>query len=74
MSSKIEQQPAETCPVGEPDCHWLRDLAQLKRDIEELKLLAIIDPLTGLYNYRHFQRTLDSEMQRTLRTSHPTSG
>ena len=73
MSSKIEQQPAETCPVGEPDCHWLRDLAQLKRDVEELKLQAIIDPLTGLYNYRHFQRTLDSEMQRTLRTSHPTS-
>ena len=73
MSSKIEQQPAETCPVGEPDCHWLHDLAQLKRDVEELKLQAIIDPLTGLYNYRHFQRTLDTEMQRTLRTSHPTS-
>ena len=72
MNIKIEQ-PAEVCPVGEKDCQWLLDLAQLKRDVEELKLQAIIDPLTGLYNYRHFERTLDTEMQRTVRTSHPTS-
>ncbi|MDJ0834655.1 MAG: GGDEF domain-containing protein [Gammaproteobacteria bacterium] len=66
-------QPLEICPVGEPDCQWLQELAQLKRDVEELKLQAIIDPLTGLFNYRHFQQVLDTEMQRTVRTSHPTS-
>ncbi len=68
-----QDQPLESCPVGEQDCQWLHELAQLKRDVEDLKLQAIIDPLTGLYNVRHFQQVLDTEMQRTVRTSHPTS-
>ncbi len=72
MNIKLDQ-PLESCPVGEQDCQWLHELAQLKRDVEELKLQAIIDPLTGLYNVRHFQQVLDTEMQRTLRTGHPTS-
>ncbi len=72
MNIKLDQ-PLETCPVGEQDCQWLDELARLKRDVEDLKLQAIIDPLTGLFNYRHFQQVMDTEMQRTVRTSHATT-
>ncbi len=37
----------------------------------ELKYLSITDPLTGLYNHRHFAKTLDQEIKRLKRYPAP---
>jgi diguanylate cyclase (GGDEF)-like protein len=60
------------CPVGEDDCDWLHQLAELKQENDRLKLLVTTDPLTGLFNYRYFEVMLASEMERTNRTGRPT--
>lgn len=36
----------------------------------ELEYLSLTDPLTGIYNYRHFIRTLDAEISRVKRYQH----
>ena len=45
----------------------------LKAANRTLEALAITDGLTGLYNRRHFQETLDKEMRRCERESRPLS-
>lgn len=40
---------------------------------KELKYLTVTDPLTSLYNYRHFMRTLDYEISRFHRFEDPLS-
>jgi diguanylate cyclase (GGDEF)-like protein len=40
---------------------------------KELKYLTVTDPLTNLYNYRHFMRTLDYEIGRFHRFGDPLS-
>jgi len=47
----------------------VRDISQRKKKEEELKLLTIIDPLTNIYNYRHFKKSLDHEINRLKRYS-----
>ncbi|VAX35209.1 hypothetical protein MNBD_UNCLBAC01-231 [hydrothermal vent metagenome] len=37
---------------------------------KELKYLVMTDPLTNLYNYRHFMRTLDAEIERVKYFKH----
>lgn len=37
----------------------------------ELKYLAVTDPLTGMYNYRHFSKSLDQEIGRAQRYQTP---
>ncbi len=37
----------------------------------ELKYLSITDPLTGLYNHRHFAKTIDQEIKRLRRYPGP---
>ena len=49
----------------------VRDITQRKKKEEELKHLTIIDPLTNIYNYRHFQKSLDHEFNRLKRYSGP---
>jgi two-component system cell cycle response regulator len=46
----------------------LLDNAQL---FDQVRELAVRDSLTGLGNYRKLMATLESEMQRSRRTSHP---
>lgn len=55
----------ETCPLG-TNCPWYKEAS-------ELKTLVISDPLTGLFNMRHFEETLKKELERTQRTNLPTS-
>lgn len=38
---------------------------------EETQRLAITDPMTGVYNYRYFQRALEDEVQRARRIGYP---
>lgn len=54
----------ESCPLG-IDCPWYQE-------VSELKTLVITDPLTGLFNMRHFEDTLEKELERTQRTELPT--
>lgn len=42
-------------------------------ELISLREQVITDPLTGLYNHRYFRTQLELELQRTLRTSVPTS-
>jgi diguanylate cyclase (GGDEF)-like protein len=67
------EQIKEVCPVGIKDCDWVSQVASLKQEIAELQTQVSTDPLTGLYNYRHFESVLKNEMQRTGRTGQPTA-
>ena len=40
---------------------------------KELEQQAIHDPLTGAYNRRHFDQTIEKELQRSKRYNHPIS-
>jgi two-component system, cell cycle response regulator len=52
----------------------MRLLADAKaRLVAELEQLAVKDELTGLFNYRHFQAQLNSEVQRVARYERPLS-
>ncbi len=44
-----------------------RNLREKARLEEEIKRLSITDDLTGLYNHRHFYKTLESELARLKR-------
>ncbi|MEK7262571.1 MAG: diguanylate cyclase [Pseudomonadota bacterium] len=42
---------------------------ELKRKNTDLELLAITDPLTGLYNKRYFEMLMENEVERSVRQS-----
>lgn len=77
--------PIYRCPV--PDCPAQEDVALLQKKLEllqkevellrkeqqALELQVMRDPLTGLYNKRHFDRVLETEMERARRTQQPLS-
>ena len=56
---------------GDP-CAIREEFAQLKAQVEELSELVRTDPLTGLFNFRHFNQSLSHEMERTGRTGDST--
>lgn len=69
-----QQEPENpTCPVGEDKCEWLDEVARLRAQVEELSALVATDPVTGLFNYRHFKQALQTEMDRSKRSGIPTS-
>lgn len=51
----------------------LRDVTEEKRLEDELRRLSTTDGLTGLFNRRHLDATLDIEWHRALRTGEPLS-
>ncbi|MEV4613902.1 GGDEF domain-containing protein [Kitasatospora sp. NPDC049258] len=44
-----------------------RRIAELEQECAELQRTAACDPLTGVWNYRHLQLTLDREIERSRR-------
>jgi len=46
---------------------------ELRNLNEELKLLSVTDPLTGLYNRRYFERLMESEMALSIRSDETIS-
>lgn len=50
-----------------------RDVTDRKRLEEQLRNLAVTDPLTGAYNRRHFLEELQREMSRSNRSACPCS-
>ncbi|WP_260294010.1 GGDEF domain-containing protein [Sedimenticola hydrogenitrophicus] len=61
------------CPVGERRCEHIDALNALRRELEELAELVLTDPLTRLFNYRHFSQALEQERERTHRNGQPTA-
>lgn len=61
------------CLHPEDGCPATNEISRLRKEMAELEQQIIRDPLTGLYNKRHFNSVLTTEMERTRRTSQPTS-
>ncbi len=61
------------CPYGHTNCSVIAQLEKVRAQCERLLQQVETDGLTGLYNYRHFMKTLDAEMERTRRMGLPTS-
>lgn len=51
----------------------LRDITLRKQAEKKLRLLAITDPLTGIFNRRHFFNMAEREIQRSRRYGQPLS-
>jgi diguanylate cyclase (GGDEF)-like protein/PAS domain S-box-containing protein len=51
----------------------LHDITEHKRLLENVEKLAICDPLTGLYNRRHFLHLAQLELERSRRYHYPVS-
>ncbi|AFV00734.1 GGDEF domain-containing protein [Simiduia agarivorans] len=66
MKPTVEKDNRPDCPVGETQCPIIDELMMLRQ-------LARTDPLTGLFNSRHFRDALLQEIERTQRQGQPTS-
>jgi diguanylate cyclase (GGDEF)-like protein len=53
-------------------CSLQEEIASLRERCRRLEELSFIDALTGLYNFRYLQKSLEMEMERTRRTKLPT--
>lgn len=72
MTDSKAKQSSPVCPVNEPGCEWLDEIERLRAEVKELSELVATDPVTGLFNYRHFKQALQTEMDRAKRSSIPT--
>ncbi|MFA7554897.1 MAG: GGDEF domain-containing protein [Spongiibacteraceae bacterium] len=74
VSSLISSEAIQPiCPVGEPRCERIDELLILQEEVAVLSEQARTDPLTGLFNFRHFRAALALEMERTQRTQQTTA-
>jgi diguanylate cyclase (GGDEF)-like protein len=73
MSKRNVNDKEPLCPLGDNRCEWLEEVQRLRAEVSELSELVAIDALTGLLNYRHFKAVLQSELDRSKRSSTPTS-
>ena len=62
---------ANGCP-NVKECSVIEEVELLRERCRKLEELSFVDALTGLYNFRHLQRSLEIEMERTRRTKLPT--
>jgi diguanylate cyclase (GGDEF)-like protein len=68
----VEQDyAANGCP-NVKGCSLTEEIALLRERCRKLEELSYVDALTGLYNFRYLQRSLEVEMERTKRTRLPT--
>lgn len=62
---------SSVCRVAGEDCRYQSELLQLRQEVEQLTEQARTDALTGLFNFRHFNETLNHEMERVRRSGQP---
>ena len=62
-----------SCPLKHSDCTLPLAVNQLQQRISELEHQSMTDALTGLINFRGFERHLAQEMERSRRLESPTS-
>ena len=60
-------------PEGDLDFQQHDESEKLRMQISELAELVSIDSLTGLYNFRHFEKVIQIEMDRAKRGGVPTT-
>ncbi|KDN83928.1 GGDEF domain-containing protein [Kitasatospora cheerisanensis] len=58
--------------LGGREAELLAKIAELTAERDELRRTASCDPLTGVWNYRHLQLTLDQEIERARRAEAST--
>lgn len=63
LDASLQEFNCSECGAANP---WAGELLSLRSQV-------ITDPLTGLFNVRHFRTALDVELERTVRTGSPTS-
>jgi diguanylate cyclase (GGDEF)-like protein len=68
----MSDSPTTTCPDGRA-CQFNQQIDELTQEVSRLSLLVSVDPLTQLFNYRHFSQTLAQEIERSQRTLQATS-
>lgn len=61
------------CPVGERRCEHIEALIAAWQERDALAELVLTDPLTRLFNFRHFSQSLEQEQERTHRSGQPTA-
>jgi len=71
--SEQSTHQAALCTECRAPLNASQTIAKLERQVTELNALVHTDTLTELYNYRHFIRALEQELERTHRTAQPTS-
>lgn len=62
---------APECPKVE-QCSLIQEVELLRERCRKLEELSFVDALTGLFNFRYMQRSLEMEMERSRRTKLPT--
>lgn len=67
------QQVSEKYTLQQFDCPKCGLYSPWASELLALREQVITDPLTGLFNVRHFRSALDIELERTQRTTIPTS-
>ena len=60
-------------PERGQDSQQLDESEKLRLQISEMAELVSIDALTGLYNFRHFEKAMQTEMDRAKRGGTPTT-
>ena len=68
----MSDSPTTTCPDGRA-CQFNQQIDELTQEVSRLSQLVSVDPLTQLFNYRHFSQTLAQEIERSQRTLQATS-
>lgn len=53
-------------------CSLIEEVENLRERCGKLEELSFVDALTGLFNFRYMERSLEMEMERTRRTKLPT--
>ena len=72
--SKFDSEvPQSNCSGNAEKCPFLQDLKTAREELIGLNALVRTDELTGLFNFRHFQQSIDLEMERTRRSGHAMS-
>lgn len=73
MTNPLPDKPlVPVCSSGET-CRLNDELERLQQQVQQLSELVSLDPLTHLFNYRHFSHVLAQEMERSQRTQQATT-
>lgn len=70
QSNNASASPQAPCLGRVESCPFGVELAAVKEELVGLAALVRTDELTGLFNFRHFQQSLDLEMERARRSGH----
>lgn len=73
QNNKQSNNEIDSCPKGKQACPIYDEITALRTEVADLRSQIIRDFLTGLYNPRHLDFSLNQEIERTLRSRQPTT-